>query len=42
MQKVIDYIIQFLIRDEHKAHHVGYCSDKTQWSKYKVVIVPSN
>ena len=42
MQKVIEYIIQFLIRDEHKAHHVGYCSDKTQWSKYKVVIVPSN
>ena len=42
MQKVIDYIIQFLIRDEHKAHHVGYCSDKTQWSKYKVIIVPSN
>ena len=42
MQKVIDYIIQFLIRDEHKAHHVGYCNDKTQWSKYKVVIVPSN
>ncbi len=42
MQKVIDYIIQFLIRDEHNAHHVGYCTDKTQWPKYKVVIVPSN
>ena len=42
MQKIIDYIIQFLIRDEHNAHHVGYCNDKTQWSKYKVVIVPSN
>jgi len=42
MQKVIDYIIQFLIRDEHNAHHVGYCNDKTQWSKYKVVIIPSN
>ena len=42
MQKVIDYITQFLIRDEHNAHHVGYCNDKTQWSKYKVVIVPSN
>jgi hypothetical protein len=42
MSKVIDYIIQFLIRDEHNAHHVGYCNDKTQWSKYKVVIVPSN
>jgi hypothetical protein len=42
MQKVIDYIIQFLIRDEHNAHHVGYCNDKTQWTKYKVVIVPSN
>ncbi len=42
MQKIIDYIIQFLIRDEHNAHHVGYCSDKTQWSKYKVVIIPSN
>ncbi|MBO5346036.1 MAG: polysaccharide deacetylase family protein [Paludibacteraceae bacterium] len=39
---MIDYIIQFLIRDEHNAHHVGYCNDKTQWSKYKVVIVPSN
>ena len=42
MQKIIDYIIQFLIRDEHNAHHVGYCNDKTQWPKYKVVIVPSN
>jgi hypothetical protein len=42
MQKIIDYIIQFLIRDEHNAHHVGYCNDKTQWTKYKVVIVPSN
>ncbi len=42
MQKNIEYIIQFLIRDEHNAHHVGYCNDKTQWSKYKVVIVPSN
>ena len=42
MQKVIDYITQFLIRDEHNAHHVGYCNDKTQWTKYKVVIVPSN
>ncbi len=42
MSKIIDYIIQFLIRDEHNAHHVGYCNDKTQWSKYKVVIVPSN
>lgn len=42
MQKIIDYIIQFLIRDEHNAHHVGYYNDKTQWSKYKVVIVPSN
>ena len=42
MSKIIDYIIQFLIRDEHHAHHVGYCDDKTQWSKYKVVIVPSN
>lgn len=42
MQKIIDYIIQFLIRDEHNAHHVGYCNDKTQWSKHKVVIVPSN
>ena len=42
MQKIIDYIIQFLIRDEHNAHHVGYCNDKNQWSKYKVVIVPSN
>ena len=42
MQKVIEYIIQFLIRDEHNAHHVGYCNDKNQWSKYKVVIVPSN
>lgn len=42
MSEIIDYIIQFLIRDEHNAHHVGYCNDKTQWSKYKVVIVPSN
>ena len=42
MQKIIDYIIQILIRDEHNAHHVGYCNDKTQWSKYKVVIIPSN
>lgn len=42
MSKIIDYIIQFLIRDEHNAHHVGYCNDETQWSKYKVVIVPSN
>ena len=42
MSKIIDYIIQFLIRDEHNAHHVGYCNDKNQWSKYKVVIVPSN
>ena len=42
MSKIIDYIIQFLIRDEHVAHHVGYCNDTSQWSKYKVVIVPSN
>lgn len=42
MSEIIDYIIQFLIRDEHNAHHVGYCNDKTQWPKYKVVIVPSN
>ena len=42
MPEIIDYIIQFLIRDEHNAHHVGYCNDKTQWSKYKVVIIPSN
>lgn len=42
MSEIIDYIIQILIRDEHNAHHVGYCNDKTQWSKYKVVIVPSN
>lgn len=42
MKEIIDYIIHFLIRDEHNAHHIGYCKDKTQWSKYKIVIVPSN
>ena len=42
MSKTIEYIIQFLIRDEQYARCVGYTNDKTQWSKYKVVIVPSN
>ncbi len=42
MPKTIEYIIQFIIRDEQSARLVGYTNDKTQWSKYKVVIVPSN
>ena len=42
MQQTIEYIIQFLTRDEQSARQVGYTDDKTQWSKYKVVIIPSN
>ena len=42
MFKTFEYIIQFLIRDEQSARLVGYTNDKTQWSKYKIVIVPSN
>lgn len=42
MQRTIDYIIQFLTRDEHVSRLVGYTNDQTQWAKYKVVILPSD
>ncbi len=42
MQRTIDYIIQFLTRDEHNSRLVGYTNDQTQWAKYKVVILPSD
>ena len=42
MQRTIDYIIQFLTRDEHASRLVGYTNDQTQWAKYKVVILPSD
>ena len=42
MQRTIEYIKQFLTRDSNVTRYVGYTTDKTQWPKYKVVIVPSN
>ena len=42
MNEIVEYIIQFLVYgDEHAAKQVGYTADESQWSKYRVVIVPS-
>lgn len=41
MQEVIDYILEFLLRDKSLLPYVGYTSDSRDWERYKVVIVPS-
>lgn len=41
MEETIRYILSFLCRSEELADMVGYTSDKSKWSKYKVIILPS-
>ena len=42
MQAIIDYIITFLLYGNSPAtKQVGYTADKSQWEKYRVVIVPN-
>lgn len=42
MQAIIDYIITFLLYgNSPAAKQVGYTADKSQWEKYRVVIVPN-
>lgn len=38
---MINYIIEFLLRDKEYVKHVGYTKDTSEWKKYKVVILPS-
>ena len=42
MQEVIEYIIQFLLYgNEQAVKQVGYTTDESLWSNYRVVIVPN-
>lgn len=41
MEETIRYILSFLCRSEELADMVGYTSDKSEWGKYKVIILPS-
>ena len=42
MNEIIQYIITFLLYDnEVAANQVGYTADESQWSNYRVVIVPN-
>lgn len=42
MKKTVRYIIEFLIGTPEYADMIGYTGDVSLWSKYKVVIVPSD
>lgn len=41
MEETIRYILSFLCRSEELADMVGYSSDKREWDRYKVIILPS-
>jgi len=41
MEETIRYILSFLCRSEELAAMVGYSSDKREWDRYKVIILPS-
>lgn len=41
MQQIFDYILSFLLDTRLEAGWVGYTSDRTEWKKFKVVIIPS-
>ena len=42
MQEVIEYIIQFLLYgNEQAVRQVGYTTDESLWSNYRVVVVPN-
>lgn len=41
MEETIRYILSFLCRSEELAAMVGYTSDKREWDRYKVIILPS-
>ncbi len=42
MQKVIEYIIQFLLYgNEQGVQQVGYTADESLWPNYRVVVVPN-
>ena len=42
MKEIIEYIITFLLYgNEEAAKQVGYTADESQWSNYRVVIVPN-
>ena len=42
MNEIIQYIITFLLyNNEVAANQVGYTADESQWSNYRVVIVPN-
>lgn len=42
MNEIIQYIITFLLYDNEVAtNQVGYTADESQWSNYRVVIVPN-
>lgn len=41
MEETIRYILSFLCRSEELAAMVGYSSDKREWNRYKVIILPS-
>ena len=42
MSDIIQYIITFLLYgNEAAANQVGYTDDKSQWSNYRVIIVPN-
>ena len=42
MQEVIEYIIQFLLYgNEQAVKQVGYTTDESLWSNYRVVVVPN-
>lgn len=41
MQKTIEYILNFLLRDNTLLQYVGYTDNMNEWHKYKVVVVPS-
>jgi len=42
MNDIYNYILHFLLYgNDEAAQHVGYTADKSEWSKYKVVVIPS-
>ena len=42
MSDIIQYIITFLLYgNDEAAKQVGYTADESQWSNYRVVVVPN-
>ncbi len=41
MRQIFDYILSFILDTRLEAGWVGYTSDRAEWKKYKVVIIPS-